>query len=67
MYEFLIDGEKKEIVESFKYLGVSFTYTGTTLHAVKSLQIQALMAYNMSLIIIKTNQIRYKNQIDAFW
>ncbi|XP_053379986.1 uncharacterized protein LOC128548636 [Mercenaria mercenaria] len=44
--DFVINGEKIEMVDNFIYLGVKFTYTGNMSGAVKALHDQALRAYH---------------------
>lgn len=57
MYKLFIDEGKIEIMDSFTYLDVSFTYTDNVLYAVKSLQYQAVRAYNCLISLFQRDQL----------
>ena len=63
---FFIAGEKVEIVDSFVYLGIKFTYNGTMLNAVKALHDQALRAYNNLLCIFDKVKLDVRTKLSLF-
>jgi hypothetical protein len=61
-----INGEQIERVDEFTYLGITFTYTGTLLKAVKTLSEQALRAYHSLLNIFDRVKLDVKTKLHMF-
>ena len=64
--EFRIDGELLEKVDDFTYLGLKFTANGSLLDAVKSLNEQALRAYNNLLRLFDKLKLDVKTRLSLF-
>ena len=65
-FNFVINGEKLEIVDSFTYLGIKFTHTGNLSQAVKALSEQALKAYCNLMYVFDRIQLDIKTKLSLF-
>ena len=65
-FDFTINNDNVEVVKNFVYLGINFTHTGNLVNAVKSLQEQALVAYNNILSIFSRVNLDTKTKIKLF-
>ena len=65
-YVWYINGSELDIVDSFSYLGVKFYYTGNMMYAVKSLNDQALKAYNSVLSVFSRLTLDLKTTLSMF-
>ena len=64
--EFLINGEKIEIVDNFTYLGIKFTYTGNLSFSVKTLSEQALKASHSLLSVFDRVHLDIRTKLSLF-
>ena len=65
-FEWSVNDENIEIVDNFKYLGVTFYHTGFMIHAVKILSDQALRAYNCLLTLFNRINLDVKTKLSLF-
>lgn len=63
---FYINGEMLEIINSFTYLGVTFTNTGNFTNAVKALHDQALRAYFNLLTVFDKEHLDVRTKLKLF-
>ena len=65
-FEWVINGDKLEKVDSFCYLGILFHHTGNLKHAIKALSDQALNAYSNLLKIFYKVSMDVKTKFSLF-
>jgi len=65
-FEWYINDEKLEIVESFIYLGMKLVKNGNLMYAVKTLSDQALRTMNNLLILFKKIKLDIKTKLFLF-